>query len=504
MTEIIDKIKHISTDLTSTKAFFYENYQKFQTVVRIYTHLDADGLTAGAILGKALYREEIPFQITILRQLEKEEILKIANLLKQEEGLLIFCDFGSGQYLELCDKLKTNGLHTPFIILDHHLPQKIADKEDPSIQSIYQKTTPWHINPYFYDINGSLEISGAGLCYLFAKTLNENNMDLSSTALVGATGDIQNQGPNDSFIGVNTYILDDATKSNLVEIVNDLNFSSIKPLNEALAYSSDIELPGLTGNTSKTLKFLKTLGILMEKPDGKIKTLNDLSKDEKQKISSAIIEYSSVKLDIEPAEIIKKLIVNRYILKNEVVGSKLHDFKEFSNLLNSCGRSENGSLGIAIAMGDRKIAYEEAQSHLINYKKSIAKALSWVKSEKKLQSKDYIHFFYGENVISENIIGVIASILIFDKSGTIDKSKPIFGCVRRKDEDVYKISGRADENIVRKGVNLSEAIRLALVETNLDALGGGHPPAAGTKVPLDKIDEFLTNLNVAVKHQLDK
>ena len=283
-----------------------------------------------------------------------------------------------------------------------------------------------------------------------------------------------------------------------------MNFSPIKPINEAIAYSSDINLPGLSGNTSKMLKFLQTLGILMENSDGNIRTLNDFNQEEKQKVSSAIIRYVSLKLDVEPSEIINKLIINRYILKNELVGSELHDLKEFSYLLNSCGRSHNGSLGIAIAMGDRRIAYKKAREQLIEYKKSLAQALSWIHDENKIQLKEHIQFFFGEEVISETIIGTIASMLMFSKSDIIDKSKPIFGCAKRKEEEVYKISGRAHESIVKKGVNLSEAIREALDLSNLDELGGGHPPAAGTKVPVDKIDDFLENCNKIIKKQLQE
>ena len=240
----------------------------------------------------------------------------------------------------------------------------------------------------------------------------------------------------------------------------------------------------------------------MENSDGGIRTLNDLNQDEKQKVSSAIIEYISLKLDIEPSEIINKLIIKRYILKNEIVGSELHDLKEFSSLLNSCGRSNNGSLGIAIAMGDRRMAYNQARDHLIIYKKSLAQAIMWIQDKNKIQYKDYIQFFFGEDIIPENIVGTIASMLIFSKSGDIDISKPVFGCAKRKDEEVYKISGRAHESIVKKGVNLSEAIREALRLSNLEVLGGGHPPAAGTKVPIDKIEVFLENCNKVIKKQL--
>ena len=500
MNKIHSQLKFLTSDLTETIKWFQDHLKKIEASVKIYTHLDADGLTSGAILGKALYRERIPFQISVLRQLEREEIIKIAEKVQDYNNLVIFSDFGSGQYLELDDKLK----NTPYIILDHHFPQNISDKNDDKIKEVYKNSKHWHINPYFYDIDGSTEISGAGICYFFAKALNENNLDLSPIALIGATGDIQNRGPNNTFTGLNSIILEHATKADLVEMVNDLNFSPIKPINEAIAYSTDINLPGLSGNTSKMLKFLQTLGILMVNSDGNIKTLNDFNQEEKQKVTSGIIRYISLKLDVEPSEIINKLIINRYILKNELVGSELHDLKEFSYLLNSCGRSNNGSLGIAIAMGDRKIAYKNAREQLIEYKKSLAQALSWIYDENKIQLKEHIQFFFGEKVISENIIGTIASMLIFSKSDIIDKSKPIFGCAKRKEEDVYKISGRAHESIVKKGVNLSETIREALNLSNLEALGGGHPPAAGTKVPVDKIDVFLENCNKIIKKQLQE
>ena len=497
------KLKLLKSDLTETIKWFQDHLKKSDACVQIYTHLDADGLTSGAILGKTLYRECIPFQISVLKQLEREEIIKIADKVQDYNNVVIFSDFGSGQYLELDDKLN-NDKKTPYIILDHHIPQNISDKNDDKIKEIYKNSKPWHINPYFYGIDGSTEISGAGMCYFFAIALNENNIDLSPIALIGATGDVQNRGPYNSFTGLNSIILEHATKADLVEKVNDLNFSPIKPINEAIAYSSDINLPGLSGNTSKMLKFLQTLGILMENSDGNIRTLNDFNQEEKQKVSSAIIRYISLKLDVEPSEITNKLIINRYILKNELVGSELHDLKEFSYLLNSCGRSHNGSLGIAIAMGDRRIAYKKAREQLIEYKKSLGQALSWIQEENKIQLKEHIQFFFGEEVISETIIGTIASMLIFSKSDIIDKSKPIFGCAKRKEEEVYKISGRAHESIVKKGVNLSEAIREALKLSNLDALGGGHPPAAGTKVPVDKIDVFLENCNKIIKKQLQE
>ncbi|MHA1912917.1 MAG: DHH family phosphoesterase [Promethearchaeota archaeon] len=497
-------LKTLNTDLKEVANNFLKVIKELGAPVQIYTHRDADGLSSGAILGKMLYREDIPFQIRVLKQLEKQEIEKILTESGEyDTKFLIFSDFGSGQYLELQKKFVHNEKFHPLLILDHHLPQHVTKMEESKlIEDIHENTKTWHINPYCYGINGSSEISGAGLCYFFSKAINSNNIDLSPLAIVGAIGDIQNQGNSKSFIGVNKLILEDAMNSGLLEVVNDLNFPMNKPLNEAIAYSTEIKLPGLSKDVNRTLIFLKTRGILMENHEGKIKSLSELNQDEKQKISSAIIEYGSLKLDLEPEKIIKKLIVNRYLLKEESTDSPLYDVKTFSSLLNACGRTENASLGIAIAMGDRKESFQEAKEAKKAYSKSLVKALKWIQEEEdKIIQMDAIQYFFGEDVIPESIIGTITSMLIFQNNKKIDKSKPVFGLVKRDDEEVYKVSGRAHEKIVSQGINLSSAIREACKLSSIDVLGGGHPPAAGTIVPIDQVEQFLENCNIAVRNQ---
>ncbi|MFX1573047.1 MAG: DHH family phosphoesterase, partial [Promethearchaeota archaeon] len=165
-------------------------------------------------------------------------------------------------------------------------------------------------------------------------------------------------------------------------------------------------------------------------------------------------------------------------------------------------RTSNASLGIAIAMGARKEIYKQSKRVRQNYSKLIQDSLIWVEKEKKIQQKEYIQYFFGEDVIPENIIGTITSILIFENIQGIDTSKPIFGLAKRKDEDIYKVSGRAHEKIVKQGVNLSEAIREACILLNLDVLGGGHPPAAGVKIPIDMVENFLESCNLVIQNQL--
>ncbi len=191
------KLEKLNANLRKIKQSFLDQEEDREAPVHIYTHLDADGLSSGAILGKALYRENIPFQITVLRQLDKGQIALILKRVVEYNNYLIFSDFGSGQYLELQKELINKNDFKSFLVLDHHIPQNVSSKDDLNlIEEIHETTKDWHINPYFFGIDGSVEIPGAGLCYYFAKCLKQENIYLSPLALVGAIGDIQNQGLN--------------------------------------------------------------------------------------------------------------------------------------------------------------------------------------------------------------------------------------------------------------------------------------------------------------------
>jgi len=477
--------------------FFNEKIDEFNFPIRIFTHYDADGLCSGAILSKALYRQKIPYHLTIKKQLDRQNIQEIAISIEKSNNFVIFSDFGSGQCQEIENKIKKD----QYMILDHHLPQKIANKEmKKELNILRERHFPYHVNPYFFEIDGSIDVAAAGLCYLFSKVMNSNNIDLSPLAIVAATGDIQNQGPNRTFVGLNYDILNDALKEKKIEVKTDLNFSSFKPLNQAIAYSNEIQLPGLSQREDVSLKFLQKTGIFVENVDGEIKTLNDFSWDEKRIISSAIVKYAVDSCGFDLAEITKKLIINKYLLLDEINYLEISETSEFSRLLNSCGRTGNASLGIAIAMGDRDKSIEKVRKILKNYKSKLSKSIEWVLSEKKLKSMDYIHYFYGEDIISEEIIGTICSMLI--NSQLIDKKKPILGYANKIGENFYKVSARATIDLVNDGVNLSQVIKEATRLMKLDTLGGGHPPAAGTKIKREKIDEFLLICDKIIKKQL--
>ena len=66
------------------------------------------------------------------------------------------------------------------------------------------------VNPLLHGIDGSRDIAASGVSYLFARTLDAKNVDLSPLGLVGALGDQQDKGEKKSLKGVNTLIEEEA------------------------------------------------------------------------------------------------------------------------------------------------------------------------------------------------------------------------------------------------------------------------------------------------------
>ena len=173
--------------------------------IKIYSHIDCDGISAGAILSTTLDRLEIDHEIEFI---SLDRIPKLEN----ENELTIFSDLGSGQDL---DHFITS--QSKVLILDHHPPlRKISTAGNGFLE----------VNPHHYGLDGSHDISGGGMCYLLARTFGFN--DLSWIGVLSAIGDMQNNLTG-KLVGLNKEILDDGRDLNLVESENDLAIYGRKP-----------------------------------------------------------------------------------------------------------------------------------------------------------------------------------------------------------------------------------------------------------------------------------
>ena len=446
--------------------------------IQVFSHLDADGVAAAGIIAKALFRLNARFRVRVTQWVD-EKIINETAATKPE--LVILTDFGSG-YINLLNEKTPN---QKIVILDHHQISGTAD--NPNFVQV---------NPHLHGIDGATEISGSGVAYLAAKALNPRNTDLSPIAIVGALGDMQDKYPQRKLGGLNQKILEDAVNAGLVKVEKDLTFfgRETRPIHKTLATTTSPFIPGISGDESASVAFLNSLGIKLREDD-KWRALRDLTMDEKRKLCSALAEHLLSKgLHLE----VDSLIGDVYVLTTEQPSTSLRDAREFSVVLNSTGRLDRPSLGIAVCMGDRGAALAEANRVLEDYRKDINRYLGWVMEKpERLREFGNVYVVYGENAVNEKVIGTIASILAYSLPIS---QKAILAFAHVAEEGVAKFSARTTDAAVQKGLNLGEVMRV--VSEKLGGKGGGHNIAAGAQVPLDKVEDFIKLADELVGRQL--
>ena len=446
--------------------------------ISVFSHLDADGVAAAGVIGKALFRLGARYRIRVMQWVDDKIVAEVSG---GKPDLVILCDFGSG-YLDLLTEKISN---SKIVILDHH--QITGDSLNPNIVQL---------NPHNFGIDGATEVSGSGVTYFAAKALNPENVDLAPIALVGALGDMQDKYEQRSLKGLNEIIVNDAVDAGLLRVEKDLTFfgRETRAIHRTLATTTSPFIPGLSGEEDKALAFVVNLNIPLKQGE-KFRALVDLNDDERKRLCSALADHLLSKgLHVE----VDNLIGCIYVLTEEAPNTALRDGREFSVLLNSTGRMDRPSLGIAICMGDRKAALEESSKILEDYRKNINKYLSWV-SEKPDRMREFenTYVIYGENFINEKIIGTVSSIIV---STLANNEKPLLAFANIEEENAAKFSARTTEAALRRGVNLGVVMRLAS-EAN-GGNGGGHNIAAGAQVPLDKIEAFVRTADELVGRQL--
>ena len=451
-------------------------------VIRIYTHVDADGLTAGAILAKALLRARIPFQVRTLRQLEPKFLEQIAHNYRESPFLAVFTDFGSGQLPVIAGILPK----TDVIICDHHeLP--------PNIDHDF----PFHLNPALFGHDGAKEVSAAGMSYFLARTLGSNNKDLAEIAIVGAIGDRQDGGEGHSVIGLNQEIVKDGVEIGVIEVIQGIRLfgRETRPIAAALSMSTEPYLRGLTGNQGACESLLRSIGIpTIDTHTNRPRTLNDLSQDETQTLMTSLVNFSVMNLNLDP-RIVLDLIGTIYRFPHEPAGKPLRDAQEYATLLNSCGRTGRSDLGIAICLGDRQDALQEAEMVLSEYRKKMRDVLDSLEQGGKIRPLNNIYIFDAGDAIDEKMIGGICSVALVTLPAEVPK--PLIGVVN-SDDDSVKISGRAPAQMVSLGIDLGVAMRATATELGVEYPAGGHPAAAGAKVPTRMKEQFLELLDKKV------
>jgi len=432
----------------------------------VLTHIDCDGLSSGSIITKALIRAGAKCTVRTTKELNKSII---SNLRKNSRDIHIITDLGGGFAKDLDENLGDN-----WLVLDHHE----ISKEEYDNERV--------INAWKYKIDGGLEISAGGMAYLAAIYLDHKNVDLSPIAVVSALGDRQDQGEKKSFTGKNYEIAKTAKEEGLLEIDLDLLLvgRETRPIPDSLAFTSQPFIEGLTWNRDACLSLVNSTGIKLK--DGeRWRVPAELNEDEKRTLIEAITKYTLKK---NATEIIQELIGYTYSFPREDPRSFLRDGRDFSTLLNSCGRISKAGVGIGICMGDRNKMLREAENILTEYRKMIREYMNILGNERwRISDSKYCVMVNGEGVVPETMTGTISSLI----AGSPKNSGKIVILRTNGEEGTIKFSSRKSIGC-KSNVNLSELMRQGAEK--FEGVGGGHKSAAGARITKDKLDEFLDYL----------
>ena len=438
--------------------------------IHIVTHIDADGIAAGAIAIQTLQRLGKQYSIEFVKQLDKRVLDRLKN---ENHELVWFTDLGSS--------ISTNSPDINKIITDHHV---CPDDSDFS----------FHLNPHLFGLDGSDQISGAGATYLVSKSIDQKNMDLSSLAIVGACGDLQDR-KHCKLVGINREILEDGEKAGIVRPKIDIRYfgRETRPVYKLLQYANDPLIPGLSRREEACISFLQDVGIKMK--DGDIwRSWVDLSKAERRVIISSIAQLLLMKGFGHRST--KRLVGEVYVLDREKEGTELHDAREFATLLNATARYGKPEVGINVCQGDRDEWLNKARNLLQGHRHNLVEGLQFAKEE-GIVKREYLQFFHAGTGIRDTIVGIVTNMLL--NSEETSSNLPLIGFADTENGEV-KVSARGTHELIEKGLDLSAALRKTAEA--LQGVGGGHKIAAGATIPKGKEEEFLELLEEEIKTQL--
>ena len=443
--------------------------------IKIYSHIDCDGICSGAILS------------TILDRQNKEHDIEFVNLdvlddIELDHELTIFSDLGSGQRIDT--KAQND---QKIIILDHHPPLRDLDYGED------KDYTYLEINPIHHGIDGSYYVCGGGLCYFLAKEFGYD--DLSWIGVLSAIGDMQNTKTG-HFEGLNKIIQKDAIDGGYLQLTeNDINIygRNTRPLFVALSYFSDVKLP-ITNNTTETMAILEELGI-DEKHNRK--TLNELTMDEKIKLFQKLLEMISKVVPGRYVKYIPQLIIgDSYTFLKEDEDSFLRDGSEFSTAMNACGRNHEEKVAMEVLKGDRIEALDELEAISKTHRYNLATSITQIaeSDEANIIELENLQYFDGTGIKPE-IVGTVAGMIL----GYCNWKKPVIGFAQT-DEDGLKISLRCSRLLSYDGIHFGHIIRK--ISGEVGGSGGGHAMACGAYIPIDKKDEFIELFNQELEGKL--
>lgn len=419
--------------------------------IHVFSHNDADGVSAAGILACMLQRLGKEFQVTIVPILNDSVF---ADMQASLGDCILMSDIGAS-YIERLEEIDKD-----IIVLDHHFTEANSEK------LIYA-------NPHHYGIDGMTSGCGATLSLLLAVIMDDNNWDLSALAFAGIAGDRQHIN---GLKGLNAAIVKDAEERGFVTQI-DGSLVPLGQLSNALFVTTDPYIRGISGSVPAVQDLLKEARIANDKG------FKDLTDDERWRLSS-LIAIRLLKQGVS-VKTLEEVARTRYFLNSWNM-----DAEALADILNACGRTDQGGLGIGMCLGDRA-SLESALQENRDTKNAIVEAVVKL-DDRGLSNMDNIQFFDN---MEKGFTGLLCGIAM---QYIGDPGKPTIGVGTA--DDNAKVSSRANWALLDRGLDLSKAMSDAA--ESVGGRGGGHRIAAGGSFPRERETEFLMNLNRIVGDQL--
>ena len=153
-------------------------------------------------------------------------------------------------------------------------------------------------------------------------------------------------------------------------------------------------------------------------------------------------------------------------------------------------------MGLAVCLGYRDEALDEARRLLRTHRRNLSEGLEWVKTA-GVEHAEHVQWFDAGTRIRETIVGIIAGMALGSEG--VRRDQPIIAFAEENAQEL-KVSARGSGFLVRDGLDLS--VVMAEASAAVDGGGGGHDVAAGATIPQGRRDEFLEHADRIVGDQL--
>jgi single-stranded-DNA-specific exonuclease len=170
------------------------------------------------------------------------------------------------------------------------------------------------------------------------------------------------------------------------------------------------------------------------------------------------------------------------------------DLREYSAILDACGRLRKPEIGFAAALGDRA-AYNEARGLISRYLEQMVRTLGKLDTRvEAFKVTPRMRYIYTADEIEPTVIGEAISLAM--ESGLIATDRPVIWIADGDGKGDVKISARATPGLAMHGLNMGGV--LSKVAFEIGGSGGGHDVAAAARIPRERMDEFIAKLDQAL------